>query len=166
MRLAQLRVGTLKLTNSCFIDNDFLGKGPVIIPDDSVVKENKGNFATFDANVVCQNIAVGDKPDCIEFDSDTCVLGAGTEPTTPPANPTTPAPANPSTTFTAAPAPADTVSAAPANTEICPYIKQLVSAILIELARIGSSDFLSDSVRRRKCLRLPEVLGHGSVLFV
>lgn len=65
------------MTNTCFIGNDFLGKGPVHVVDESVILENNGNFATFDGNVKCQHIAVGDEPTCVAFDSNKCLVREG-----------------------------------------------------------------------------------------
>jgi hypothetical protein len=64
------------------MDNDFVGKGLVHVEEESILLEHTGNYATFDANVACRNIAVGETQECIAFDSEMC-LGAGGPPTEP-----------------------------------------------------------------------------------
>ena len=64
---------TFELTNSCFINNDFVGPGAVILSNPEDLLDHSGNFGTLDTGLECQFIAIGDT-ECIEYESpDVCV---------------------------------------------------------------------------------------------
>jgi hypothetical protein len=62
---------TLVITNSCFLGNNFVGRGVVLVDGPEILTES-GNYGTFDTNLDCQFVNVGDAS-CIEFSSPTCL---------------------------------------------------------------------------------------------
>jgi hypothetical protein len=62
---------TLELTNSCFLGNNFVGRGAVLVDDVDSLKES-GNYGTYDANLECQFVSALDAS-CIGYSSPTCL---------------------------------------------------------------------------------------------
>ena len=91
---------TFELTDSCFINNDFVGPGAVILSNPEDLLDHSGNYGTHDTGLECQGIAIGDT-ECIEYDSPVCVanptLSAEAAPTSPSAPTPATTPVNPPT---------------------------------------------------------------------
>jgi len=64
--------GTISVKNSCFVDNDFVGEGAVIVQQEEDIIESSGNYGTFDDGLKCQFISIGGTT-CRDYDSDVCV---------------------------------------------------------------------------------------------
>jgi hypothetical protein len=63
---------TLEIHNTCFLGNNFKGRGAVLVDTVESVLAQSGNYATNDPNLDCQFINVGDET-CVEFNSPTCL---------------------------------------------------------------------------------------------
>jgi hypothetical protein len=61
----------LEITNSCFLGNNFAGRGMVLVDVAETITES-GNYGTHDDNLDCQFINIGGVS-CIEFSSSTCL---------------------------------------------------------------------------------------------
>jgi hypothetical protein len=61
---------TLVLTDTCFVDNNFVGDGTVVVVDKEVFI-GSGNYGTMDDGLKCQFLSLNGT--CVEYDSNTCV---------------------------------------------------------------------------------------------
>jgi hypothetical protein len=90
----------VKIQNSCFIDNDTFGRGPVTVLADSAPEVNH-NYGTVDDNVSCEFVgwssSAKDPPQCVDYDASECLAKVET------ASPTLVVPTAPSTEPTLAP---------------------------------------------------------------
>jgi len=78
---------TLSVKNSCFVDNDFVGEGAVIVQQEEDILESSGNYGTFDDDLKCQFISIIGT-NCRDYDSDVCVTGYPTSTAEPTQYPT------------------------------------------------------------------------------
>jgi hypothetical protein len=69
---------TLEVTNSCFLDNNLIGAGYILIDAAEVLQANEGNFVSKDDGLNCAFAAVvdeeGNRVSCINSDSRRCLL--------------------------------------------------------------------------------------------
>jgi hypothetical protein len=69
---------TFKVTNSCFLDNNLVGEGSILLASAAILMENTGTFASKDDGLNCAFAAVvdeeGSSVSCINSDSQRCVL--------------------------------------------------------------------------------------------
>ena len=68
---------TLELTNNCFVNNNLIGKGAILVESQDILTSNTaGNFISKDDGLECQFVAVGlgDEVTCVEADAATCSL--------------------------------------------------------------------------------------------
>lgn len=65
------------MINNCFIDNDFVGEGTVLLASAEDLIESSGNYGTEDNLLTCEFIHVGtrDEYECIEFEATECLSG-------------------------------------------------------------------------------------------
>lgn len=59
------------LKTNCFLDNDFLGNGTVVLNGEDALKRSNGNFGTVDDDLVCQYINFGDDT-CKSYERNKC----------------------------------------------------------------------------------------------
>jgi len=62
---------TLDITNSCFVDNDFVGPGAVILQQKEDLIHTSGNYGTADAGLTCDFLSIAGE--CQDFESSTCL---------------------------------------------------------------------------------------------
>jgi len=67
--------GSLEIHDSCFLDNDFVGPGAVILQQEEDLVSSSGNYGTFDAGLNCQFISINGV--CKDYESESC----GVDPT-------------------------------------------------------------------------------------
>ena len=68
---------TLELTNNCFVNNNLIGKGAILVESQDILTSNTaGNFISRDDGLECQFIAagLGDEITCVEADAATCSI--------------------------------------------------------------------------------------------
>ena len=65
------------MIDNCFIDNNFIGEGTVLLASASDLVESSGNYGTKDDSISCQyvHIGTGDAFECIEFEATECAFG-------------------------------------------------------------------------------------------
>ena len=63
--------GTLEVTDTCFVDNDFVGPGAVILQQEQDLVRSSGNYGTFDAGLTCQFASIAGV--CRPYESDSCI---------------------------------------------------------------------------------------------
>lgn len=61
----------LIMKNNCFLHNDFLGNGTVVLYGEDGLKRSRRNFGTMDDDLVCQYINLGDDT-CKSYESHVC----------------------------------------------------------------------------------------------
>ena len=57
------------MENNCFLDNDFVGNGTVLLYGEDGLKRSDGNFGTMDEDLACQYINFGDDT-CKSYESE------------------------------------------------------------------------------------------------
>ena len=68
---------TLELENNCFVDNDLIGQGLIILKDEDTLTKHTNNFASSDPDLICQFVAIeaeDGSPTCIDNDAKTCAI--------------------------------------------------------------------------------------------
>jgi hypothetical protein len=68
-----IRIGsgsTLILADTCFVNNNFVGEGTVVVVDKGAYI-GSGNYGTMDDGLTCQFVNLNGT--CVEYDSKTCV---------------------------------------------------------------------------------------------
>jgi hypothetical protein len=65
------------LINNCFIDNNFIGDGPVVLASAEDLTDSSGNYGTEDDLLTCQFIYTGegDTYECMDFEATGCASG-------------------------------------------------------------------------------------------
>lgn len=69
---------TLELENNCFVDNDLIGQGLIILKDEVTLKKHTNNFVSRDDDLTCQFVSIeasdGISDYCIDNDAKTCAI--------------------------------------------------------------------------------------------